>query len=90
MTALESQTLLSLALFNRGTHRIPNGEQVVCGATGVVRFGQGPGRGGYLFYACLSHVTIDHASLSRLSTVPTPNRGTSNIWALIMLFPIIT
>ena len=37
------------------------------------------GGGGYSSVACLSHLTIDHASLSRRSTVPTPNRDTSNI-----------
>ena len=30
--------------------------------------------GGYSLVACLSHLTIGHASLSRRSTVPTPNR----------------
>ena len=35
----------------------------------------------------IGHLTIDHASLSRRSTVPTPNRDTSNIWALITFFP---
>ena len=39
------------------------------------------GRGGvYSFVACLSYSTIDHAPLSRRSTAPTPNRGTSNNW----------
>ena len=33
--------------------------------------------GAYSFVACLSHLTIDPASLSRPSTVPTPNRDTS-------------
>ena len=46
--------------------------------------------GAYSFIACLSHLIIDHASLSRRSTVPTPNRDTSNIWALTTLFPYIT
>ena len=45
---------------------------------------------GYPFVACLSHCTIDHAPLSRRRTVPTPNRDTSNIWALITFFPCIT
>ena len=45
------------------------------------------GGGAYSFVACLSHSTIDHASLSRRSTVPTPNRDT-NIWALITFFSI--
>ena len=31
---------------------------------------------------CISHLTIDQAFLSRRKTVPTPNRDTSNIWAL--------
>ena len=49
------------------------------------------GGGAYSFVACcLSHLTIDHAFLSRRSTVPTPNRDTSNIWALITLFPYNT
>ena len=41
----------------------------------------GTGRRGeaYSFVACLGHLTIDHASLSRWSTVPNPNRETSNI-----------
>ena len=37
--------------------------------------------------ACLGRLTIDHASLSRRSTVPTPNRDTFNTWALITLLP---
>ena len=37
------------------------------------------GRGAYSFFACLSHLTIDHASLSRRGTVPTPSSDTSNI-----------
>ena len=53
------------------------------------REGGGGGRA-YSFVACLNHLTIDHASLSRRSTVPTPDRDTSNIWALIKLFPYIT
>ena len=43
--------------------------------------------GAYPLVACLSHVIIDHASLSRRSTGPTPNRDISNIWALITLLP---
>ena len=35
-------------------------------------------------------LTIDHASLSRRSTVPTPVRDTSNISALVTLLPYIT
>ena len=30
----------------------------------------------YSFVACISHLTIDHASLLRRSTVPTPHRET--------------
>ena len=46
-------------------------------------FNWGGGGGGvYLVAACLDHLTIDHASLSRWSTVATPNRDTSNICAL--------
>ena len=41
--------------------------------------------GGYSFVA--HHLTTDHTSLSRRSTVPTPNRDTSNIWALVTLLP---
>ena len=44
------------------------------------------GGGGVLICCWLSHLTIDHAYLSRRSTVPTPNRDTSNVWALILLF----
>ena len=48
------------------------------------------GVGAYSFVACLSHLAIDRESLSRRSTVPTPNRDTSNIWALITLLPYVT
>ena len=44
----------------------------------------------YSFVACLHHSTIDHASLSRRGAVPTSNRETSNIWALITFFPYVT
>ena len=50
----------------------------------------GEGGGAYSFVACLRHLTIDHASLPRRSTAPTPNKDTSNIWALITLLPYIT
>ena len=43
--------------------------------------------GAYSFVACLRHLTNDHASLSRRSTVPTPNRDTSNIRLLIAFSP---
>ena len=39
----------------------------------------------YSLVACLSHLIIDHASLSRRRTVPTPYRDTSNMWVLIGL-----
>ena len=50
------------------------------------------GMGGYSCAACLSHLTIDHACLSRRSTVSTPSMRlpTSDIWALITFFPSIT
>ena len=44
------------------------------------------GGGAYSCIACLSHMTIDHASLSRRSTVSTPNRDTSNNWGVV--YPI--
>ena len=47
-------------------------------------------RGAYSFVACISPLTICHASLSRRSTVPTPNKYTSKIWVLITFFPYIT
>ena len=40
----------------------------------------------YSFVACFTLLIIGHASLSRQSTVHTPNRDTSNIWALITFF----
>ena len=45
--------------------------------------GAGGAGGAHLshFVACLRQLTIDHASLSRRSTDPTPNRDTSNISA---------
>ena len=46
--------------------------------------------GEYSFVSCLSHLTIDHASLSRRSTIPTPNRDTSNMWPLITFSPCAT
>ena len=52
-----------------------------------LRLGEG---GAYSFAACLSHLTIDHASLLRRSTVATPKRDTSNVWALVTLFPYTT
>ena len=50
----------------------------------------GRGGGAYAFVAGLSHLAIDHVSFSRRSIVPTPNRDTSNIWALIVFFVIFT
>ena len=44
----------------------------------------------YSFVACLSHMTIDHAFLSRRITVPTPNRYISNVWGLITFFRYMT
>ena len=40
--------------------------------------GRGEYGGTYSFVACLSRLTIDHASLSRRSTVLTPSRDISN------------
>lgn len=37
------------------------------------------GGGGYSFVACLDHLTINHASISRRSTATTSKRDTSNI-----------
>ena len=37
--------------------------------------------------ACLSHSTNGHRSLSRQSTVPTPYRDNSNIWAHVLQSP---
>ena len=42
------------------------------------------------FAACLSHLSIDHACLSRRSRAPTASRNTSNVRAPITLFPYIT
>ena len=52
------------------------------------RRGRGGGNGGRThFVACVSHLTVDHATLSRRSTVPAPNRDTSNIGVLGTFFP---
>ena len=48
------------------------------------------GRGTYSFVACLSHLTIDHASLSRRSIFYTSDRDTANISELITFFPFVT
>ena len=45
--------------------------------------GGGGGGGGIHLLLALSNLTIDHASLSKRSTVSTAHRDTSNIWALI-------
>ena len=49
----------------------------------------GEGGGACSFVVCLSNLTTDHASLSRRRTVPTRNRNTSNVWALITFVPYI-
>lgn len=46
--------------------------------------------GTYSFVACLSRSTIDHASLYRLTTVPTPARVASKIQVLSNFRPYIT
>ena len=51
--------------------------------------GERRGEGAYSFVACLSHLTVDHASLSRRSTVPTPDRDTSNVWVLNTFLPLL-
>ena len=53
---------------------------------------QGRNGGGwaYSFVVRPSHLTVDHASISRRSIVPTPDRDTFNVWALITLFLYIT
>ena len=43
----------------------------------------------HLLLAC-GHLTVDHASLSRRSTVPTPNGDTSNISVFITSLPYYT
>ena len=53
-------------------------------------FQAGGGGAAYSFVACLRHLTIDHASLSRRSTVPTPNKDTSSFWALITLLRYVS
>ena len=48
------------------------------------------GGGAYLFATCRGHLTIDRASLSRPSTVPTRTRDPCNIsWELITFFRYI-
>ena len=43
--------------------------------------------GAFSFVACVSHlITLTTAPPSRRSTIPIPNRGPSNVFALIMLF----
>ena len=44
----------------------------------------------YSLVAYLGHWAIDQAFLSGRSTVPTPNRDTSNIWALITFSAYVT
>ena len=48
------------------------------------------GVGAYSFVDCLDRLTIDHASLSKRSTVPTANRNNSNIWALSKFLTHVT
>ena len=47
------------------------------------------GGGRYLFVACLRHLTNDHASFSRRSTIPTPTRDTSYIRRSLLFFHIL-
>ena len=52
-----------------------------------VEGGGGVGGGAYSFVACLDHSTLDHASLPRRRTVPTPTRDISDLWALSTVLP---
>ncbi|CAN0488655.1 unnamed protein product, partial [Laminaria digitata] len=47
----------------------------------------GGGGGRTHLLLALSRLIIDRAPLSRRSTVPTPNRDTSNIWVLVAFSP---
>ena len=83
--------LLARRVFRSTTPRDQSSRR--CSLVSARRCGTGGGGGtggAYSFVACLSRLTIDHASLSRRSTVPTPNRDTTSVWALITLFPYIT
>ena len=52
--------------------------------------GKGEGEGGS-FVACLGHLTMAHAFLSRGgTTAPTPDRDTFNIWTLSTFLTYIT
>ena len=55
--------------------------QCVFGGEVVEVVGRRGGGEAYSFVACLSHLTIDHASLPRRSTVPTPNRHLQQLGA---------
>ena len=57
-----------------------------CEHTSRVHVGRA-GAGGYSFVACLSHLTMDHASRSGRSTVPTPNRHLQH-WGAHCFFSI--
>ena len=50
---------------------------------------EGGGGDAYSFVACPSRLTIDYASLSRRSTVPTPTtvEAPPTFWTLVGLFP---
>ena len=47
----------------------------------------GGGRGGHSFVACLSHLTIDHASLSRRAPFLLLTETPTFIWGLITSMP---
>ena len=51
---------------------------------------RGVGEGRYSFLACLSYLTIDHASLSRRSAPSLLLVETSNLWTLLTFFPLHT
>ena len=64
---------------------------VVRGGKGRERgLGDWEGGGAYSFAACLSLLTVDHASLSRRSTVSTPSGDTVDIGGLFTCLPYIT
>ena len=65
--------------------RLPDDDQNTAHHTTTCPIKTGGG-GAYSFVACPGRLTIDHASLSRRSTVPAPNGDTSNVWGAHYLF----
>ena len=85
----DSQTFEALLVVSSGELEI-NTIRIICGVCtrGVCFCSLPRGGGAHSFVACPSHLTIDHASLSRRSAVPPPNRDTSNSSALIAFFSV--